>query len=79
MCEASPQRLWVHEVGEGAIAVDLHDRQPLPEASLELRVVGDVDLLQFEVALGTRRNQDPPRRRAEMAAGRVVEDDPGYG
>ena len=79
MCEAPPQRFGVNEVGEGALAVDLDDRKPLSVASLELGVARDVDLLELERLVGTRRIQDPPRRRAEMAAGRVVEDDAGYG
>jgi hypothetical protein len=69
----------MHVVGERALAVDLDDRQPLSVASLQLGVAGDVDLLQLEGVLGTHRIQDPPRRRAQMATGRVVEGDALYG
>ena len=69
----------MHEVREGALAVDLDDRQPLSVASLQVRVTGDVDLLELERLVGTSGLDHPPRRRAEMAAGRVVEDDARYG
>jgi hypothetical protein len=69
----------LHEVREGTLAVDLDDRQPLSVASLQLRVAGDVDLLELERLLGTHRSEHALRSRAEVAPGRVVEDDAGYG
>jgi hypothetical protein len=69
----------VHEVREGTLAVDLDDGQPLSVTSLQLRVAGDVDLLELERLVGTRGLDHPPGRRAEMAASRVVEDDARYG
>ena len=79
MCKASSQSFGVHEVGKSPLAVDLDHRQPLSVAGLELRVAGDVDLLELKRLVGTRRIQDPPRRRTEVTAGRVVEDDASYG
>jgi hypothetical protein len=79
LCELSSQRFGVHEVREGPFAVDLDHRQPLSVASLQLLVAGDVDLLELERLLGKRCSEDTLRSRAEVAAGRVVEDDAGYG
>jgi hypothetical protein len=79
LCELCAQRFRIHEVRERPLAVDLHDRQPLPIASLELWIPGDVDLLELERLLGTRGVQDAPRGRAQVAAVRVVESDAGYG
>jgi hypothetical protein len=79
LCELGTQRFRIDEVREGPLAVDLDDRQPLPIAILELRVPRDVDLLQLEGLLSTCRVQDAPRRRAEVAAVRVVEGDVRYG
>ena len=79
MCKLSSQRFGVHEVGEGALAVDLDDGQPLSVASLELGVAGDFDLLELERLVGTSGLEHSPRGRTEMTAGGVVEDDAGYG
>jgi hypothetical protein len=49
--ELATQRVRVDVVDEGALAVDLDDRKPLPKTSLELRLARDVDLLELEFEL----------------------------
>jgi hypothetical protein len=66
-------------VHEAPPAVDLHDRDPLAIRSLELGIAVDRDLSQVESDLVARRAHHAPRRLAEVAAGRGVEDDFGYG
>jgi hypothetical protein len=46
-----PQGRLVDVVDEGALAVDLHHRQPLAVTRFQLRVVGDVDLRVRETEL----------------------------
>ena len=60
-----PQRLRLDEVGEGALAVDLDDRDRLAVGGLELGDAGDVDPL--EVA-GADLLDDLERPLAEVAA-----------
>ena len=79
MCDLSAERLGLDEVRERTLAVDLHNRDPLAVVAFELRVAGDVDLLQLEAELVPRGVDDPLRRRAEMAVFGVIEDDAGYG
>jgi hypothetical protein len=80
LCELAAQGIRRHEVGERALAVDLHDRQQLPVAALELFVAGDVDLFELEGLLGPDCLEDAPCGRAQVALGSVVEDDLGdYG
>jgi hypothetical protein len=79
LCDLSAERLGLDEVRERALAVDLHDRKPLPVPGLELRVAADVDLLQLELELVARRVDDPPRGGTEVARLGVEEDDAGYG
>jgi hypothetical protein len=69
----------VDVVDETLPAVDLDDRDPLAVRRLELAVAVDRDLPQSEAELLPRRADDAPRRRAEVAAGRGVEDDLRYG
>jgi hypothetical protein len=79
LCELAAQRGRVDVVDEGTLAADLHDRQPLAVALLELGVSGDVDLTKVDARLEKRRT----RAFAEVAAvGRVQNDvgaDAGYG
>jgi hypothetical protein len=79
LCELSAQCVGLHEVRERALSVDLDDRQRLPVAGLELGVTGDVHLLELEGLLGPHGLEYPPRRRAQVAFGRVVEADADYG
>ena len=65
----------MHEVREGLYAVDLDDRNPLAVAPLELRVSGDVYLLERELDIGAYAVDGAERRFAEVAAGRVVDPD----
>jgi hypothetical protein len=65
----------IDEVDERALAVDLDHGEPLAVARLELWVAADVDLVEGLAA----RREDVPGLVAERAAGRVIEDDPGYG
>jgi hypothetical protein len=60
-------------VDEGALAVDLDDRQPLAVARLKRGVARDVDLVQLELELVAKRVEDPARPLAEVAVLRVVE------
>jgi hypothetical protein len=69
----------VNVVDETPAAVDLHDRDPLPVLGLERGVAVDRDLSQLEPQLVPRSADDAAGRLAEVAAGRGVEDDVGYG
>jgi hypothetical protein len=69
----------VDVVDEAPPAVDLDDRYPLPVVGLELGVAVDLDLPQLEPELVAGSRDDPASRLAEVAAGRRVEDDCGYG
>ena len=62
-------------VNRDSAAVHLDDREQLAVALLELRVAGDVDLLDGEAQLGRERGERPARPLAEVAAGRAVDDD----
>ena len=79
MCDLPAERLRLDEVRERPFAVDFHDRKPLAVPRLELRVAADVDLLQLEPELVSRRVDDPPCGCAEVAPLGVEEDDAGYG
>jgi hypothetical protein len=65
----------VHEVCERPLPVDLDDRKPLAVARLQLRVTGDVHLLELERMLRPHGFHGTARRRAQVALGRVEEDD----
>jgi hypothetical protein len=77
LCELPAKRAGIDEEDEGALAVDLHNRQPLAVLLLELVVPADVDLC--EGLLIDLRAQDCASLVAEAAVRRVVEDDAGYG
>jgi hypothetical protein len=62
-------------VRERALAVDLDHRQPLAVARFELRVAGNVDLRELEARVRGDGDERLPRPLAEVATGRVVEDD----
>ncbi len=64
-------------VGEEPLTVDLDDREPLPVVGLELRVTGDVDLLEVEAELCAELLELLARPVAEMAALCVEERDYG--
>lgn len=66
-------------VREAASSVDLHDRKPLPVLRLEGLVAGNVHFAQVEPELGLKLPDLLERAVAEVAAGRVVDDDVGYG
>jgi len=69
----------VHVVGEGLLAADLHHRQELPVAGLEVGVAADVHFLVRERQLVAELGDDRARAVAEMAALGVVKPDLGYG
>ena len=73
--QPTPKGRLVHEVHERPLAVDLDHRQPLAVARLELGVAGDVDLGELELRVRAHGDERLPRPLAEVAAGRVVEDD----
>jgi hypothetical protein len=70
-----PKRVRIDEIDERPLAVDLDHRQPFPVLRLELRVAGDVDLLELLAAC----EQDFARPLAQPAALGVVKDDARYG
>ena len=81
MCgfQATAKGLRLHVVRERPAAVDLDRREPLAVPSLELGNAGDVDLVEVELELALQLRDDGARPRAEMAIGRVVDDDARYG
>jgi hypothetical protein len=79
LCELSAQGLRRDEVRERALAVDLHHRQPLPIAGLELGIARDVDLPELEWLLGPDRLEHAARRVAQVALRSVIENDSDYG
>jgi hypothetical protein len=66
---------WIHVVDESALAVDLHDGEPLPVTRLQLGIAVDLDFLQLERDLLAYLRDDLPRALAQMAGLGVVEDD----
>ena len=68
--------IWIHVVDESALAIDLHNRQPLAILRLEARIPADVDLVELEVSLFADLFEDRARAFAEVAALRVIQDDP---
>ena len=79
MCELAPEPAGIHVVDERPPAADLHDRQELTVASLEIGVARDVDDGEREAELGPQLLDDRARAIAQVAALRVVEDDLGRG
>jgi hypothetical protein len=77
--QAAAERRLGQVVDERALAVDLDHGQPLAVESLELRVAGDVDLLELERELRAQRLQLAAGPLAEVAALGRVEPDAGYG
>jgi hypothetical protein len=75
--EPAAQNVGLDVVGEDPLAVELDDREPFAVAGLELRVAGDVDLLEREAELGPKLLELRARPVAEMAALRVVQRDYG--
>jgi hypothetical protein len=69
------KRIWIHVIDESALAVDLHDREPLAVARLQLGIAVDFDLLQFERDLLADLRDDLACPFAQVASLRVVEDD----
>ena len=62
-------------VDEGALAADLHHRQPLTILALEPGIARDVDLDQLEPELVARAPERLLRALAQVTPGRVVERD----
>ena len=77
MCgfEAAAEGGFVHVVREDPLAVDLDDRDQLAVGGLELWVAVDRDLLELELELLAKRPDLCQRTLAEVAVGRVVDDD----
>jgi hypothetical protein len=73
------ERVRGHGVGERRLAVDLDDRQTLAIRGLERGVAADVDDLELERVLEPHSLHHLERAFAEVAARRVVDDDPGQG
>jgi hypothetical protein len=69
----------VDVVDEAPPPIDLDDRDPLAVLRLQPGIAVDGDFPQLEAELVVCRRDDAPRRRAEVAAGRGVEDELGYG
>ena len=77
MCgfKAAAEGGLVHVVGECPLAVHLDDGDQLAVRGLELRVAVDGDLLELEPELVMERPDLRQRTLAEVAVGRVVDDD----
>ena len=69
------KRIWIHVVDESALAIDLHNRQPLAILRLEPWIPADVDFLELEVGLFADLFENRARAFAELAALRVIQDD----
>jgi len=69
----------VDVIDERAVAVDLDYRQLLAEAPLERRIAPDVDPHELERDLRPHALEHLAPAVAEVAALRVVQDDPGRG
>ena len=67
------------EVRERLAPGDLDDGNSLPVAGLELRLAGDVDLLELERCVCPDLLEHAPRSVAEVAAPRGVEHDARHG
>jgi hypothetical protein len=78
--ETANERVRMDVVRENALALDLHDGQPLAVAGLELGVAADVDLLELERMPRTHGLEHAASTLAEVTAGRREERDAnGYG
>ena len=77
--EPPPKRLRLDVIGACALAVDLDDGDQLAVAGLQPCVSVDLDLLELEPQLGAKLPQLLLGSLAEMAADRLVEDDPRAG
>jgi hypothetical protein len=62
-------------VDEGALAADLHHRQPLAILALEPGIARDVDLDQLEPELVARAPERLLRALAQVTPGRVIQRD----
>jgi hypothetical protein len=67
--------IWVYVVHKGPLAVDLHDREPLPVARLQPGIAVDLDLLELEGGLLPNLGDDPPSALAQVARRCVIQDD----
>jgi len=79
LCELAAKRRGIDEVDERALPADLHDRQPLAIALLQLGHAGDVDLVELERELGLELRQRRARPLAEVTAGGAEQPDLRYG
>jgi hypothetical protein len=79
LCNRAPECVGLHVVCEAAPSVDLDDRKPFSILGLEDLVPGDVHLSQDEPELGLELPDLRERALAEVAVGRVIDDDVGYG
>jgi hypothetical protein len=66
---------WIHVIDESALAVDLHNRQPLAILRLQPRIPADIDLVEVEVGFFADLFENRARAFAEVAAFRVIQDD----
>ena len=72
----APKSIWIHVIDESPLAIDLHNRQPLAILRLEARIPADVDFVELEVSLFADLFEDRARAFAEVAALRVIQDNP---
>jgi hypothetical protein len=73
--ELAAEGCLVEVVDEGALAVDLDDREPLAVAPFELLDARDVDLRVGKAQLGSERGELRARALAQRAVARVEERD----
>jgi hypothetical protein len=79
LAEPVAQGVGVDEVGERPLAVDLDDGEQRPVARLEARIAVDRHDLELERRPAAHRLDDGERGLTQVAAGRCVDDDAGYG
>jgi len=76
--ELVTQRLRLDAVDGDALTGNLDHGQELAVSRLELRVSGDVDLLDNELQIGSERRQIVDCTLAEVAAASRVDGDDGH-
>jgi hypothetical protein len=77
--DLAAKRVHRNVVNEGLDAVDLDHGELLPVPLLELGIPGYVHLAQLEFQLGAQLVERLPGPFAQVATGRVIEDDVYYG
>jgi hypothetical protein len=77
--EATPELVRLDPVDRQPLAAELEHGQPCAVHAFELRLAGDVNLVELEPELGLERRQLLPRALAEVAVAGDVEREPAQG